>query len=466
MTPRPTTEISPNNLTGGVMPPRVSIDALEQRDNWRTVWRLLTHDWLLALLSVGLLLAALAHQFLPQMPFDGATDAPGFSQWQAQARALSNGAFGFLQDLGLFDIVHALWVRLLLAGLLGMLLLRLLDRGLRLLQAQRSQSLALFHDETRLRVTDHAPSLLVIAERLRRNHYRVALDPAAPEQPQWLNADRTPRAELISLFMHMGLVMAVLGMFANTVWGWTDQYIPITTEQPVSLSNQRGNLQLIAANEPPNTVLVQLSNQAPQTLMLPPTSSASKIAASAWPAITLQPFTLAVTEITPELHVFATTADKTPLPLIVSSYASAQNEAVLTFRSGETERSLAIGPEPVKMSLLISPNERNMPAAGLGRVQVFALPSGRVITEANISPTMIIEGVHLSFAPTYGAVLAARYQPGNPWVWLGGLIALLGWLGCLRYPMQRIVARLHAPDWTEFYASGRQVSQVIRDISA
>ncbi|MCW1967289.1 MAG: cytochrome c biogenesis protein ResB [Anaerolineae bacterium] len=447
------------------MPPRVSIDALEQRDNWRTMWRLLTHDWLLAVLSVGLWLAALAYQFLPQMPFDGATDAPGFSQWQAQARALSNGAFGFLQDLGLFDIVHALWVRLLLAGLLGILVLRLLDRGLRLLQARRSQSLALFYDENRLRVTDHAPSLHVLAERLRYKHYRVALDPTSPEQPQWLNADRAPRAELISLLMHMGLLMAALGMFANTVWGWTDQYIPISTEQPVRLSNQRGDLQLITANEPPNTVLVQIGKQAPQTLVLPPVADTSTIAPPMQSAMTLQPFTLSVAEITPEFHVSATTADKTPLPLIVSSYASAQNEAVLTFRSGETERSLAIGPEPAKLSLLISPNERNVPAAGLGRVQVFALPSGRVITEANISPNMTIEGINLSFAPTYGAVLAARYQPGNPWVWLGGVIAVLAWLGCWRYPMQRIVVRLHAPDWTEFYASGRRVAQDVRDIS-
>jgi len=470
MTPKPIIDTSQlPNLTANALPVRVSIDALEQRDNWRAGWRFFAHDGVLALLCVGLLLATLAYYLLPQSPFDSTADALGFSQWQAQARALTNGAFTLLQDLGLFDIVHAGWVRLCLVALFGVLLLRLADRvshfGLgrsgAVISAER------LHDENRVRVTDHAPSLLVMAEQLRRRHYRVMLDPHSPDQPRWLNADRAPRAEFFSILMHTGLLVAGFGMCANVLWGWNDQHIPISSETPIALPNQRFNLQLLAANDPPNTVKVQIDGQAPQILALPATPQASgTLAAVSYQSFLLQPLVLNVAEITPEFRVSATAADKSALPLIVSSYASAQSEAVLTFRSGETERALAIGPEPAKLALLISPIERKPESINaLGIVQAFALPSGRVITETAIRPNLVIEGLHINIAPSYGAVIAARYQPGNVWVCLGALIAFLAWLGCWRYPMQRIVARLHTPDWTEFYASGRRVVQVIRDVA-
>ncbi len=475
MIPKPIIDTSQlPNPTANTLPVRVSIDALEQRDNWRAGWRFFTHDGVLAFLGVGLLVAALAYYLLPQSPFDNTADALGFSQWQAQARALTNGAFTLLQDLGLFDIVHAGWVRLCLVALLGVLLLRLADRvshfglgrsgfGYNAAVTSAEQ----LHDETRVRVTDHAPSLLVMAEQLRRRHYRVMLDPHSPDQPRWLNADRAPRAEFFSILMHTGLLMAAFGMCANVLWGWNDQHIPISSETPIALPTQRFNLQLLAANDPPNTVKVQIDAQPSQILALPTTPQASgTLAAASFQSFLFQPLVLNVAEITPEFRVSATAADKSALPLIVSSYASAQSEAVLTFRSGETERALAIGPEPAKLALLISPIERKPESINaLGIVQAFALPSGRVITETAIRSNLVIEGVYINIAPSYGAVIAARYQPGNLWVCLGALIALLAWLGCWRYPMQRIVARLHTPDWTEFYASGRRVAQVIRDVA-
>ncbi|MBU6358694.1 MAG: cytochrome c biogenesis protein ResB [Chloroflexi bacterium] len=475
MTPKPVIDKSQlPNPTANALSVRVSIDALEQRDNWRAGWRFFAHDGVLALLCVGLLLATLAYYLLPQSPFDSTADALGFSQWQAQARALTNGAFTLLQDLGLFDIVHAGWVRLCLVALLGVVLLRLADRVSHFWLGRSGTghsgtgtNTEQLHDETRVHVTDHAPSLLVIAERLRRRHYRVMLDPHSPNQPRWLNADRAPRAELFSILMHTGLLVAAFGMYANILWGWNDQHIPISSEIPIVLPTQRFNLQLLAANDPPNTVKVQIDDQVPQILALPATLQASgMLAAVSSQQFLLQPLVLNVAEITPEFRVSATAADKSALPLIISSYASAQSEAVLTFRSGETERALAIGPEPAKLALLISPTERKPESTNaLGIVQAFALPSGRVITETAIRPNLVIEGVYINIAPSYGAVIAARYQPGNVWVCFGALIALLAWLGCWRYPMQRIVARLYAPDWTEFYASGRWVMQIIHEVT-
>jgi hypothetical protein len=97
------------------------------------------------------------------------------------------------------------------------------------------------------------------------------------------------------------------------------------------------------------------------------------------------------------------------------------------------------------------------------RVRIFALPSGQVVTETAVQPQLTVGDVTFSFKPARGAVIDANYSPGNVLLWAGLPLALIGLIGALLRPMQRILVQHHG-HWTEFYADGRGARSVINNI--
>src|SRR5438445_521109 len=113
-------------------------DALEQRDPWRNAWQAITSDVLLAALCVIVLLALAAGYILPQIPASGTADPLSYSQWQTQARAIAGAFYDVAAMLGIFSVAQAFWLRIVIAVLIVIVVLRLAERLARLLNARRA----------------------------------------------------------------------------------------------------------------------------------------------------------------------------------------------------------------------------------------------------------------------------------------------------------------------------------------
>lgn len=422
-------------------------DALEQRDPWRNVWQAATSDGLLLALCVIAALALAAGALLPQSPAGGTADPLAYSQWQSQARALTGRLYDLLSALGLFQAAQAFWLRAATVALTAVVLLRLADRTARLWQAARS-SASVLRDEERLRVTDQAPPLAQIAERLRAQRYRVALsDAGAPTG--WLTADRAPWAESASILLHAGLLLVAVGMLLNGALGWEVARQQVDTESAVTLPLAPLSMQLQSADSARGAAVLRLPDeQRSVPLLLEQQTDAPWLGSLPLPCC----LSLRLVEITPGFRVSAQDAAGTPLTITTSSYADPVSEALLTFRRDEPQR--LVGVEQAQLAVLV------LDADG-GSVQVYSIPSGQVLTATQARASIVISDTTLRFGPTTGAVVSAHYRPGQLALLIGGALALLGLLAALAYPMQRLVIR-HDGYWTEFYASGRGTRRMVR----
>lgn len=439
-----------------IAPTPQRLDALEQRDTWRSIWQALTSDALAVFLCAALALLGLASLALPQSPAAGAADPVAYSQWQTAAQAQAGPAYALLETLGLFDLAQSLWVRLLMWALAGVLLARLVDRAIRLASAHRLGDQ--LQDETRLRVTEQAAPLSELAAVLRARRYRVTTPPPGAAN-DWIRADRAPWAELLSLALHLGLLLALAGTMMNSLFGWSVTRLPVGELSPAQLPGGliTERIELLTVSRPDNRAIVRFGPAGePVTLTQGSSARAPAIPGNLFSCC----LTLQLAELTAEYQVEARRADGTPLTITLSSYAMPAAQALLTFRPGETERSFAVG--DASAGVIVS-------SRGDGdRARVFTIPDGQVLTDTVIQPSLTISApaglMTIEFDARDGAVIAARYQPGVPLLWIGVALALAGLAGALLYPAQYVLIRRHDP-WTEFYASGRRTRELVRAIS-
>jgi hypothetical protein len=165
---------------------------------------------------------------------------------------------------------------------------------------------------------------------------------------------------------------------------------------------------------------------------------------------------IALRQITPGYRLSATASDGQPVLIRASNFVSPTTEVLLTFSEGEPERYVAVPDAGVALAL--------SPGASLdqpGAVRVIAISSGSTITDTAIAPHLTVDGTTFQFTPARGAVIDARYSPGDPLMWIGLGLGLIGLIGALIWPMRRIVVRHHG-HWTEVYASGRGVQGVVK----
>lgn len=446
--------LPPATIRAVITTPSSLVDAVEQRDAWRSIWQVVTGDALAGLLSALLLSAGAAALVLPQAPAAGVSSPIAYSQWQALAQAQAGSAYTVLLNLGLFGVAQSFWVRLAAWLLVGVLMLRLADRGGRLAMARRSGGRLV--DESRWRVSDHAPSLDEIAGRLSARRYRVAVAPPAATagDPSWLCADRAPWAEGLSILAHVGALVILAGAALNAASGWEFSRAQVDSDAPAMLRDGELRVGLAAADLDGNMAVLGIAGaQAPITLTAGGRAPAVMWAGRAWPCC----LALELDELTREYQVDAQSAGGQPLSITLSSYAAPSSGTLLTFRRGESERSFAV--EPAGLALIVSARPEG------DRVRAFTMPAGSVLTDTLVRPSLAISGTTLLFRLRAGAIISVRYQPGIPLLIAGGALAVIGIAGALIHPIQRIVVRRHGA-WTEFYAAGRRVRPVVREISA
>ncbi len=439
-----------------IAPASRQVDALEQRDLWRSLWQVLTNDVLAVSLCVVLALLGLASLVLPQSPAAGMADPIAYSQWQTAARLQAGPAYALLESLGLFNLAQAIWARVLMWALAGVLVARLFDRLVRLVSMGRADER--LQDELRLRVTEQAAPLPELAALLRIWRYRVkTAPPGAPED--WIRADRAPWAELASVALHVGLLLALAGAMTNSLLGWSASRLFVDQARPLQLPAEAiaDQVELISVSRPDNRAVVRLGLAgAPITLTQGSPATAPATLSNLFSCC----LSLQLSELTPGYQVAARGADGAPFTITLSSYAAPATEVLLTFRPGETERSFAVGGASV--GVIVS-------SRGDGdRVRVFTIPDGQVLTDTVIQPSLTISAaaglMTIGFDARDGAVIAAHYQPGQPLLWVGAALALAGLIGALLYPAHYVLIRRH-DRWTEFYASGRGTRALIRALS-
>lgn len=419
-------------------------------------WQVVTHDVLVAALCLLIGLTLAAGYILPQSPAGGTADPLAYSQWQIHARDVAGAFYDGASVLGLFNVAEAFWLRIAIAVLLVLLLLRLVDRAARLVNMRDGSDT--LRDEERLRVTDSAPAVADIARRLRARHYRVISSPAGSAEPAdasgsgaWLVVDRAPWAELCSILLHVGLLVALAGVLLNGMLGWDVSRQQIDTDSAAIL--QRGNLglRLDSVDESRQTAVLHIQGDgSPVALVLGAQAQLNWVSQLPLPCC----LTLRLSEIVPGFHISAADATGRPLTVTLSSYAEPARDILLTIRRDEPGRLVAV--EQSKLAVLVS-------EADGGTVQVYAVPSGNVLTDTQIRPSIAISDTTLLFKPTTSVVVGAHYRPGDWPLWGGAILALVGLIGVTAWPMQRLVVRNHG-HWTEFYANGRRVRRVIRDL--
>jgi cytochrome c biogenesis protein ResB len=412
-------------------------DPIEQRDFWRSLWQFLTSDAVMIALCFIVAVGAIAALALPQSPAAGTADPVAYSRWEADAKLREGALFEPLFALGLSSVAQTAWWRIALVALATVTALRLTDRVSRLVAARTLAHAGAVRDEPRIRVMLDAPPLDGMAMALRQQRYRVA-------QPgeDVLTADRSPWAEALSIVMHAGLLIVIAGLLMNVLLGWEAINRAVVAGVPTLIHPEH---EVTLAGDGDDGATMQLVVQpADAQMTLAPGQVAS-----------VNGIAIALRQITPGYRLSATTADNQPVLIRASNFVSPTTEVLLTFSEGEPERYVAVPDAGVALAL--------SPGASLdqpGAVRVIAISSGSVITETAIAPQLTVDGTTFQFTPARGAVIDARSSPGDPLVWTGLGLGLIGLIGALAWPMRRIVVR-HRGHWTEVYASGRGVRRAV-----
>lgn len=413
-------------------------DPMDQRNSWRAAWQIATHDVLLAALCVIVAIGLLATALLPQAPAAGVADPIAYSRWQAEARSREGVAYDLLSSLELNNVAQAVWWRIALVGVMVVAALRLTDRVTRLIRLRGRSEVATLRDETRQRVMLYAPALADLGNKLREQRYRVV----QPDEDN-VAADRAPWAEMLSALLHLGLVLAATGLLLNLVVGWeaTDRAVVAGVATPL-----HGFY---------TATLVDNNIESAQVELVLQPGDVSTTLAKGQTSAALGGINVGVQQITPGYRVSASTADGKPLLIRASNYVSPTTEVLITFSVDDAEGYVA-APDARLALAFAAGTSPNQPV----RIRAYAMPSGDVLTDTVVQPQLQINDVNFQFKPARGAVIDARYQPGNVGIWPGAVLTVIGLIGGLIYPLRRIVIRQHG-FWTEFYSSGRGAKQVV-----
>ncbi|BCX05144.1 MAG: hypothetical protein KatS3mg053_3082 [Candidatus Roseilinea sp.] len=406
-------------------------DPIEDRDAWRALWRSLTGDALLIALCAVIATGLLAMVILPQQPAAGTSDPVAYSRWEAEAKRREDMLYEPLNSLGFNNVAQAVWWRMALAALLPVAGLRLADRLARLADVWRGKRDGELRDERRARVTVNALPLDDLAERLRARRYRV-VRPVADV----LVADRAPWAELASVALHLGLILAAAGLLLNLIAGWEAKDRMVVAGAATPLRDGYAITLDDATGEPTRVTAVLQPGDSSMALREGGRTRAAGL-------------DIVLRQIMPGYRLSATTRDARPLLIRASNFVSPTTELLVTLSADEPERYIAV-PE-ARLALALTASES---AGQPVRLRAFAMPSGSVITDTDVQPALVIGNIEFRFKPAQGAVVDVRYAPGDMLWWPGLVMALIGAAGSLVYPMQRFLIRRQG-EWTEFYATGR-----------
>jgi len=360
------------------------------RTPWRIAWQVATSDGLLIALLLSLAACLAVAPWLRQMP---PGDPIAYAQWLSEMQARFGEATAPMQSLGLFAITSSPGFRILLALLGGCLLLRLVESGDRLRQAQK---IAEPGGEWRQLAGARWPDVI---DDLRGQRYRVL------NEPPLLQADRWPVADLFPLLAYGGALLLLVGLLVANLWGWRVEGVIVRSGERVAL---------------PGAKWVETYGEAHNVTHSPG-------------IVTL------VEQRGPGVQASATDNAGHPLPLQQTTGA----DPVAQLKMALAEDQYFAIPEAQLVIRLASRSNNGSDAHTPLLVQVYRSPPGQLTTETIIEgdTQLPVEGVTLNFASTPYTRLAATFNPGRWPTGVGLLLLVIGLLGSIVWPVRRFWLR-------------------------
>ncbi len=361
------------------------------RDPWRSVWQIVTSNYTLAALLLGIAAGLIVTTWLPQMP---AANPAAYARWLSETQARFGDTTPSMQALGLFTVTRSLGFRALLALLAGSLLLRLIEGSDRLRQHREMiEQAGEWRTLADVRLSD-------AVDNLRRRRYRIL-----GEHP-FFQADHWPWADVFPSLTYSGGLLLLIGLLTTHLWGWRIEGQLVPGGERLTLPNTQA---WVAWDEQTHTVTHSpgitafVENQVP--------------------------------------GILARADDGTGQPLSIQQ--TPDTEAVTQLMVALVEdQYFAIPGAQLIVRLAPQPNHTVEPDNPV-TVQVYRSPPGRLVDEREVQGegTISVDDVTLKLTNAPHARLTAVFNPGL-WPSSAGLVALaVGLLGNIAWPERRLWLR-------------------------
>jgi len=192
------------------------------------IWRFFTSVRLALVLILILTAAVLVGTLLDQIPPSVLSDSSQHAQWLERARTKYGVWTNVFDFLGLFNIFHGLWFRVIIGLLTANIIVCTLNRWKGIWATvfpPRVRMSDTFFQHARYNATFTAPMTLpVAAERvkrsLRRSRYRVRIE--GNDDSVAIYADRNRFSRFGTYLAHLSLVLILAGTVVGGMWGFSD----------------------------------------------------------------------------------------------------------------------------------------------------------------------------------------------------------------------------------------------------
>ena len=349
---------------------------IEGRHNiWRILWSRATSSRLLGAVLLLLAICLAMFLFIPQVP----SDPQEATVWMSQIQTRFGSATGLMDALGLFSMWHSPLLRLTLAVLAFILLVRTVDSAGNVLERRR------LVEDTGEGIPVSGRDLGELESHLRRRGYRPRLFWGA----RILQADRWPWADIAEAAVYLGCLFLLLGFVVGDLWGWQEGSIQGRPVEMVVLPD--GQEVLVAdgqagVGEAPPGVRLYLQGTGP------------------------------------ELTVESETAGGSPLGLQQAPDGVISTSLQLRLTEAVADTYAAI-PSVGLVIRIVPAQEESLEADSPLLVQIFRTPSGEMAQEVvMVGDTSLFEDdIHITVARSYYLVFSASNDPGY-WFKVIGLI--------------------------------------------
>ncbi len=434
------------------------------------IWFFLTRPWVLLAVGGVALVFSVTAAFLPQLPGQLATDPVGASRWFLTTTNDYGSLGGTLRDLGLFDFLHSLPLRFLLAGL-GLLLLlhtadlarqalrfRQLAQATAALPAQIGEALsssALTGSSGRRMAVDLPPG--AVADQVEAwltghfQHRQLLFSPLdsptvpGPDGPVALQSDgdslaerrilatANPRSAWVRLLLGVGLLVGLVALWLVVNLGWTVHLASLTPGDSFRYASQELSLTyLLPQGRPPAEFRVQIGEAQSQVLAITPATADQRVR-------------LGTVQVTTQAGAPGLLIASNRPALALAGQNQLTQQVGLLFPSPGSEETVTLPEQEYVLRLvrLPAPSQAPTPAQPAFQVELFdssSLVSGAPVQRLELrgsegSSIFLDRGqLQLSFVPMPGLTVAVRSMPGLWLFWPALALIFVGSLGFLRRP--------------------------------
>jgi cytochrome c biogenesis protein len=192
------------------------------------MWRFFTSVRLALFLILMITAAALAGTLINQAPPSVVADPAAYAQWLDRAHTKYGAWTDLMSALGLFNVFHGFWFRLLIGLLTANIIVCSVNRWRGIWSMAFRTRVRMgerFFEHARFRSRMEAamqPSVAAerVARALGRSRYRVQTD--GREDSIAFYADKNRLARFGTIFSHLSLVLILVGAIVGSLWGFSD----------------------------------------------------------------------------------------------------------------------------------------------------------------------------------------------------------------------------------------------------